>query len=294
MDIKTNMIETEKHLKTVNLLDLINRQKEFRLLNFKDMSYEELLCSINKVLLHNGRFRYIVNLGEYPPNTIFYRVRKLKGSIVPDDNMKTYNDFWEPPQHCVTSLGRLNKVGESLLYVVPYDYKIALQETHVKKDEFFALIKYVSKGPIKVNIIGGNYDYSNLGLTNLDAITVHEMYNNFLRDEFSRDVGVGTEYLYKISECIAKSYFDLPGRVVQDAWAYSSIQDKNRYNVCFRPEIAHDLLELKGALICKTNNLDDLNIACVAIGDLETNSVQYYRFNTYFHNSLFPEFIMNN
>ncbi len=66
-----------------------------------------------------------------------------------------------------------------------------------------------------------------------DALKV-EMLHDFLRHEFTRDVGRGTEYLYRISESIAKSWFDLPPEV-QDAWCYPSIVDQNLYNIAFRP-----------------------------------------------------------
>lgn len=126
-----------------------------------------------------------------------------------------------------------------------------MKEVYIKEGDYYALIKYNAIEPIKVNVIGGKYDYKAIGLTDNKAILNHEIINDFLRDEFSRDVGTGTEYLYKISEIIAKHYFDLPPRDDQNAWAYCSIQDKEKLNVCFRPDIAHEILKLEGALICK-------------------------------------------
>jgi len=119
---------------------------------------------------------------------------------------------------------------------------------------------------------------------------VHEIYNNFLQDEFSRDVGEGTEYLYRISELIAKSYFDLPPRDAQDAWAYRSVQDKSKYNLCFRPEIAHALLEVHGALICKKDSSDFLRPVCIAICE-NGNDLSYYEMNPLIQKAVFPELI---
>ena len=68
------------------------------------------------------------------------------------------------------------------------------------------MIKYTALSDIKVNIIGGEYNYNECGLTDEHAITVHEIYNDFLHDEFSRNVGEDIEYLYKVSEIIAKSF----------------------------------------------------------------------------------------
>ncbi|MGI6349352.1 MAG: hypothetical protein GX245_02250 [Eubacteriaceae bacterium] len=87
---------------------------------------------------------------------------------------------------------------------------------------------------------------------------------------------------------IAKDYFDLPPRVAQDAWAYSSVRDKTKYNVCFRPDIAHDLLELNGAMICKTNPLKT-HVLCVAVGADENNKILFYPNGSEQQKQVFPE-----
>ena len=99
--------------------------------------------------------------------------------------------------------------------------------------------------------------------------------NNFLKDEFSKDVGSGTEYLYTVSEIIAKDFFDLP-EAFQDTWGYSSVQDKNKYNVCFRPEKAHKMLNLECALICRKGENDEIKVKCIAKGDEVTNKVTFF------------------
>lgn len=91
------------------------------------------------------------------------------------------------------------------------------------------------------------------------------MFNDFLRDEFNRDV--------------------------QDAWAYSSIQDKEKYNVCFRPEIAHDLLKLEGTLICKKEKADEISVHCIAIGSKTENKVYFYPLGSEQQKSIFPEIL---
>ncbi len=44
---------------------------------------------------------------------------------------------------------------------------------------------------------------------------------------------------------IAKDYFELPPRDVQDAWCYPSIANKSAINLCMRPDIATEKLRLK-------------------------------------------------
>ena len=120
---------------------------------------------------------------------------------------------------------------------------------------------------------------------------IHEIYNGFLRDEFSRDVGKGTEYLHRVSEKIAKDYYDLPPRVVQDAWAYVSVQDKKKYNVCFRPELAHELLEVNGVMMCKRNNDRKMQFFCITDGSDVKGKIMFYPMVSDIQKKIFPELI---
>ena len=290
--IKFMAKQQEEFLYSIDSGKLIEKIRKFRALNIKDMKIQEIENAISEVLTWNRVFYYLPNMGMYPKGTSFFRIRKLNGSMIPNENLSIYGDFWEPPKSCVKVEGRLNKKGESLLYVTPGDPKVPLKELHIAEGEYYALIKYVALDQIKVNIIGGQYNYNAIGITDNKAILNNDLINDFLRDEFSRDVGKGTEYLYKVSEIIAKWYFDLPPEDVQDAWAYSSIQDKEKYNVCFRPEIAHKLLKLEGALICKKENVDDISVRCIAIGSKTENKAYFYPLGSEQQKSAFPEIII--
>lgn len=290
--IKYMVKQQEEFLKNIDSGKLVEKIRKFRALNIKNMKIEEVANAISEVLTWNGVFYYLSNMGIYPGGTSFFRVRKLNGSLIPNENLRIYGDFWEPPESCVKVEGRLNKRGESLLYVTPEDPKVPLKELHIAEGEYYALIKYVALDQVKVNIIGGQYNYSTIGITDKTAILNNDLINDFLRDEFSRDVGKGTEYLYIVSEIIAKWYFDLPPEDVQDAWAYSSIQNKEKYNVCFRPEIAHKLLKLEGALICKKEKVDDINVRCIALGSKIDNKAYFYPLGSEQQKRVFPEIVI--
>ena len=276
-------------LKNIDPLVVIDKIKKFRSLNIREMTEFEIFEAVNDTLCCNGKFVYFTNNATYPKGTTFYRVRPLKGSKTPFSELDTINGFWEPPIERVTKRQRLNKVGESLLYVTPGDPMVPIRELHILEGEYYALIKYVATQPVKVNIIGGQYDYKKIGVFDEKAILIHELYNSFLKDEFSREVAPGLEYLYAVSEMIAKNYFDLPPRDIQDAWAYSSVQDKSKYNVCFRPDIAHDLLKLEGAAICK-NKDKQIHAYCIAADVDGTGMIRYIQMNTDFQKERFPEF----
>lgn len=76
----------------------------------------------------------------------------------------------------------------------------------------------------------------------------YQLYNEFLLNEFTKEVQPGLEHLYRVSEFIAKCYFDLPRRDIQDAWLYPSVASAGKDNVCFYPEIAKEVLRFKGAI----------------------------------------------
>ena len=120
--------------------------------------------------------------------------------------MSKVSDCCEPPKKLV-KMGRLNKDGEPILYTSPSDPRVAIGELKIPDHEWFSLIVYEAVEGVNVAIIGGDVDVE--GLDDVDALKI-EMIQGFLRDEFTRDVGRGTEYLYRISEIIAKDYFDMP------------------------------------------------------------------------------------
>ena len=281
---------TENFLDSIDSMTIIEKLNQFKRLNIKNLNDNELFETIMNALLIDNRFLYITNSGIYQKGTLFFRVRKLSSSVISKMNFKNVQDFWEPPSSCVKSMGRLNRVGESLLYTSPSDPMVAIREMHLKENDWYVLIKYTAKRDVKVNIIGGIYDYNAIGFTKERAIINHELYNSFLRDEFSRDVGEGTEYLYRVSERIAKDYFDLPAEV-QDAWCYSSVQDKEKYNVCFRPKTAHEILELSGAMICRKNSGDEISPRAIAVPDYDTDTVKFYQLGSDVQKRVFPEIV---
>lgn len=276
-------------LKSIDPLELMSKIRSFRKLDIKNMEYSEISKAIEEVLTFNGEFIYTTNIQIYPKGTKFFRVRELKGSKIPNVNLSFKSDFWNAPEKFITKYGRLNKPGESLLYTSPINPQVAIREIKLSDNSFYSIIVYEAKTDIKVNSIGMEYNYEKLGIDDKQAILINDMINDFLRDEFSREVGNETEYLYKISEIISKWYFDLPPRVVQDAWAYPSIKDKLSYNVCFRPNIAKDVLELQGALICKYDNTDNINVKFISHGFNEYGYANFYELGSQIQKQVFPE-----
>ena len=275
-------------LKSVEPFELMKKISNFRKLNIQTMTDSQISKEILNVLCNNGIFSCYTNIKNYPAGTKFFRVKKFVGSNIPNERFKEYQDYWETNPAYLTTYGRLNKPGESLLYASA-DLSCSIGEMRINKNDYFAVIQYTARRQIKVNMIGGEFDYDAMGIKDEKVKLVHEMYNSFLRDEFSRDVGIGTEYLYKVSEKIAKDHFDLPPKLVQDAWAYTSVKDKNKYNICFRPDLAHELLELNGAMVCKLDENNRLRVYCVAVGKDEYDKILFYRIGSDVQKEVFPE-----
>jgi len=226
--------EINDFLKYVDISELHEKICIFRNLDFKKLSYSEVQNEIQKVITFetaNGDRSFLTpSTTTYPKGTSFYRVRTLSDTMYPLKEMRYVTDCWEPPAEIVNA-GRLNKLNEPLLYTSPIDPVVAVEELGIPDNNLFSLIVYEAIEPINVVQIG--LEYFTEGLS-ADERLKHRMIQDFLSHEFIRDVGEGTEYLYKISESIAKDYFDLPPWK-QDAWCYPSVARKGSCNVCFRP-----------------------------------------------------------
>lgn len=151
---------------------------------------------------------------------------------------------------------------------------------NVKDDDWFCLIAYKSVKDIKSTLIGIWKDSEELSKE--DNLKMR-MITNVLKDLFVRDVGKGTEFLYRVSERIAKDYFDLP-RQVQDSWCYPSVAAKLGYNVCFRPDVAREVLQIANVQVCSIkHNGNQYEYTCYA--NVSWNSVE----DKYEYERLVPE-----
>ena len=279
----------------VDIRELNQRISEFRILNFGAMSYGEVSEAIRNVILFDtplGKYGMIFpHRGQYPAGTQFYRVRSIPKDdhVLPLRSMSKVGDCWEPPPGIV-KMGRLNKAGEPLLYTCPQDPRPAIGELKIPDGERFSLIVYEAIEDINVTGIGFDVNTSDLDPAN--ALKV-EMMQGFLRDEFTRDVGRGTEYLYRISETIAKDYFDLPPEI-QDAWCFPSMADKRCFNATYRPG-TRSKLRLIGVQIAKAYSIEDggveIAVDVVAKEDEGSEDLSYHSIGSPEQRRLFPSII---
>lgn len=283
----------KEHLSFVDAGKLIDKIRAFRTLPIKTMSKRQIADEISKVLCFEtprGLSAMLTpSMVSYPRGTRFYRVRTLAkdDTTIPLRGMRIEGDAWNPPAQFVKA-GRLNIEGESLLYTSPMIPKVAIEEMKIPDNEAFSLIVYESTHDINVTAIGFTQEIASI---NAEERLKIALIDDFLTHEFSRDVGIGTEYLYKTSETIIKDYFDLPPQV-QDAWGYPSVAEKRCVNVCFRPDNAKEKLQLIGVQIATCQRTGDgawINVKYIASGFDNNGVFQYHAVGSKAQREAFPE-----
>lgn len=282
-------------LSKVSIEQIVMKSEEFHALNVKKLTDEELFNALMNAISFDiddsgSKISFLMPRGvSFPGGTKFYKIRTLdKG----DDNfplktMSKEQDAWNAPRE-KCKLGRLNKDGESLLYTSIQSPNACVEEMNIRDGERFCLIVYEAKKDIKATLIGIWQDDPQLSKEeNLKM----RMITNVLSDFFTRDVGEGTEFLYRASERIAKDYYDLPPEC-QDAWCYSSVAAKQGHNCCFRPDVARKVLNLLGVQVCSVNRKDDAyyyKCECILVWNNDKGVYDYYNVDSPMCRRLFPE-----
>lgn len=279
----------------------INKLKErihiFQNMDIQNLSDKELEANIDEVLRVKLDVTLSTTMAEYSLYGIgerFYRVRKLKNTDMPNSDLKNVSAYWNPPQKFVKHYGRLNKPGESLLYTAFNPY-MAMCETNLKSGDPFVLCIYEAIKPLRFSWIGGKADYDFNGIKNKKAIEFLETIRQFLVVEFTRVIAEGQEYLYRITETIAKNYYTCPD---DNGWQYPSIKHNFEDNICFRSERVMYNVKLVGAIIAifnESNEIDPheikMSVEYVVIGPNMDNFYSYQsKKGEEYMEKLFPEF----
>lgn len=201
-------VNTPSRFSHITIPEIEEKISNFQKIDTKNISDDELGTAIFDVMNINVDgtnihvfFPFFETLSK---GKRLYRVRTLPSD---DEGLKQFSyieAYWNPPTEVIKSSGRLNKAHESLLYT-SLDMNTPLSEIKIKENQPFALIVYEAAEPIKTVVIGASNDISELSEEDNKKF---QKYNRFLTEEFSREVQPGSEYLYRVSEFIAKSYFD--------------------------------------------------------------------------------------
>ena len=83
----------------------------------------------------------------------------------------------------------------------------------------------------------------------------YQILREFVRSEFLKPVGKGTEYLHRISGSMCRVWFDDKD---SDGWLYPSMQSPNDLNIAIKPESAHKKLKIEDIRIVQMVNKEDV------------------------------------
>uniref|UniRef100_UPI0006D22000 hypothetical protein n=1 Tax=Clostridium sp. NkU-1 TaxID=1095009 RepID=UPI0006D22000 len=98
-----------------------------------------------------------------------------------------------------------------------------------------------------------NEEIRKIGLSEIGFCN-YQIICNLIRSEFVKDVGMGTEYLYNITNLI-KDMFDAENSI--EGFIYSSIRNYEHKNCALKPFIAQKLLKCTGCLYGKLVDFSD-------------------------------------
>lgn len=228
-----------KELNETDTLELLKRIEEYKNMDLKNTTLEEISLKTLETLNC-----MIVSGCEFTRGQRLYRVRKVDGDY--KDKIKTFQDIWHPPAQLVKKDGRVNLKGNPILYCST-DKNTPIYECNIKEGDCYAIIQYSIKENEKImGYMVGNQEEST-ELNERGKIN-NKIINDFITSEFSKPVGEGTEYLYKISNVIAMNFMDLP---FCDAYVYPSVEYYRKgWNVAIKPESAIKKINFDCVCIC--------------------------------------------
>lgn len=263
-------------------VEIMERIRDFR--EKAEAGIADELCVNAVSSIFGSAFSFGTETRVYEQGTTFYRVRPIPpdDTIIPLRTIRNLGDAWEPPSESVRMQGRLNAIGQGVLYCCPGDFELAIDEARARDSKHIAVIVYKSLRPVKVAVLG------DCKRSSLSKDAGSKMFYSFLDEEFSRLVAVGEEGRYSITRAIADTYFNYPQ---QDAWCYRSVQSPEKFNVAFLPGKSKFNLQLVGVMICEPSRagVGALGVKAVVEFDPRTGEALYHAVGSSAQKRIFPE-----
>lgn len=193
---------------------------------------------------------FLDTLETYPMSTKqthffkLWRVRKFNYLF------KDISECWEPPSS-VTPLGRCNAEGSPVLYVSE-ELNTPFEELNIGFNEQFYSIKYKTVEHLNIkDIVPKEFeskDKDGNPIYDKESMLSYQILREFVRSEFLKPVGKGTEYLHRISASMCRIWFHNNN---SDGWLYPSVQSPLEKNVAIKPESAKKKLEILDVRIAR-------------------------------------------
>ncbi|NUM37272.1 MAG: RES domain-containing protein [Candidatus Brocadiae bacterium] len=223
------------------VLSCIEKWRKLDLRKKSDLQIDKALISFLNLL---GSFSVSKT---YKNSSKLYRLRKFEYLI------KDTSECWEPPAKDA-KMGRCNVKGKPVLYVSE-KLKTPFEELLIKPDEHVYIIKYEQMEHLNLTrVVPEDFIETQIDgepLYDKDGMLSYQILREFVRSEFLKPVGKGTEYLHRISASMCRVWFDDEN---SEGWIYPSVPSPNDLNIAIKPESAHKKLRIKDIRIVKMVN----------------------------------------
>lgn len=218
-------------LNNMPTMEVLSRLEKYKKMDLKRVTKEELFrITMETIPCCN------VGMMTYSSEMKFYRVREYFDCDYTDTSQLFY-----PPKEYVKKMGRLNNIGESMLYV-SIDPVTPFHELKAEVDKKYTVICYkIKEGcTLTSTVVGAGTNLNDDGLTELGKVN-SKIIDQFFYSEFTKDVSVGQEYLYKITNMLAENFFDLHEC---EAYEYPSVALNRNINLAIKPAAVDTKLEI--------------------------------------------------
>lgn len=200
--------------------------------------------------IDNQLSEFLDSLGIYDVSSLhtkpfkLWRIRKFHYLF------KDVDECWEPPPS-ITPMGRCNPPGSPVLYVSK-DLETPFEELNVSANEQVYAIKYEVAEKLNLKrIVPKEFistDSENKPIYDSESMLSYQILREFVRSEFLRPVGKGTEYLHRISSSMCRVWFH---NEESDGWMYPSVQTSSKNNIALKPKSARKKLIIKDVRIVR-------------------------------------------
>jgi len=186
---------------------------------------------------------YDISMLQIKPSKL-WRIRKFHYLF------KNVDECWEP-QPSKTHMGRCNAQGSPVLYVSK-DIETPFEELNVDTNEQVYVIQYEAVEKLNLKrIVPKDFiatDNENKPIYDSESMLSYKILREFVRSEFLKPVGKGTEYLHRISSSMCRVWFH---DEESDGWMYPSVHASSKKNIALKPKSARKKLIIKDARIVR-------------------------------------------
>lgn len=245
--------EPDLPIKLKNPEDILEVIEKWRQYDFREKSTKNVFEEVNTFFNSIGKFPVSITPLNHPFN--LWRIREWKNEL-----FKEEDQFWEPKPIFSNGPQRCNIAKEPMLYT-SVNKKTPVDECNYKPDKNIYLIKYETLDTLHLvrpycKDFHPNYEGKEIYVRN--SLLSYQIIREFLRAEFTKPVGKGTEYLYKISASFSKCL--LANRENVDGILYSSIQSPHEENIAILSKARSTKLKIECIFAATIKNKTEYDV----------------------------------